>query len=231
MGGQACVLYGAAEFSRDTDIALHASDENLEFLREFLRHLQARRIAVPPFDLLFLQKGHAIHFRSYHPDAYRIRVDVMSVMRGVSPFEKLWQRRSRFVLPAGQTVEMLSLPDLVRSKKTQRDKDWPMIRRLIEADYVGDRAPSLDKIRFWLSESRTPRMLVELARRYPAETESLIPARPLLSHAQKENESSIETGLEKEQKLEREADRQYWIPLYQELQELRRLGHDSEEDV
>lgn len=27
MGGQACVFYGAAEFSRDTDLALLASDE------------------------------------------------------------------------------------------------------------------------------------------------------------------------------------------------------------
>ncbi len=29
MGGQACVLYGAAEFSRDTDLALLASPDNL----------------------------------------------------------------------------------------------------------------------------------------------------------------------------------------------------------
>ena len=29
MGGQACVLYGAAEFSRDTDLAILASSENL----------------------------------------------------------------------------------------------------------------------------------------------------------------------------------------------------------
>jgi len=30
MGGQACILYGAAEFSRDVDIAVLASPENLE---------------------------------------------------------------------------------------------------------------------------------------------------------------------------------------------------------
>jgi hypothetical protein len=30
MGGQACVSYGAAEFSRDLDVALLASPENLE---------------------------------------------------------------------------------------------------------------------------------------------------------------------------------------------------------
>ena len=30
MGGQACILYGAAEFSRDVDVAVLASDENLK---------------------------------------------------------------------------------------------------------------------------------------------------------------------------------------------------------
>jgi hypothetical protein len=48
MGGQACVLYGAAEFSRDTDLALLASGENLELLTTALRHLRARRIASRP---------------------------------------------------------------------------------------------------------------------------------------------------------------------------------------
>jgi len=33
MGGQACVFYGAAEFSRDTDLAILASSENLRRAR------------------------------------------------------------------------------------------------------------------------------------------------------------------------------------------------------
>jgi len=32
MGGQACVFYGAAEFSRDTDLAILATSENLSKL-------------------------------------------------------------------------------------------------------------------------------------------------------------------------------------------------------
>ncbi len=43
MGGQACVFYGAAEFSRDTDFALHADAANLERLNSALRELQACR--------------------------------------------------------------------------------------------------------------------------------------------------------------------------------------------
>jgi len=33
MGGQACVLYGGAEFSRDTDLVRLGDDANLERLR------------------------------------------------------------------------------------------------------------------------------------------------------------------------------------------------------
>ena len=33
MGGQACVLYGAAEFSRDTDLVILADERNLARLR------------------------------------------------------------------------------------------------------------------------------------------------------------------------------------------------------
>ena len=36
MGGQACVFYGAAEFSRDTDLAILASSENLARLQKAL---------------------------------------------------------------------------------------------------------------------------------------------------------------------------------------------------
>ena len=51
MGGQACVFYGAAEFSRDTDFAILADAANLARLRKALAELQAEPIAVPPFNL------------------------------------------------------------------------------------------------------------------------------------------------------------------------------------
>ena len=51
MGGQACVFYGAAEFSRDTDFAILASPANLARLKRALADLQADLIAVPSFAL------------------------------------------------------------------------------------------------------------------------------------------------------------------------------------
>lgn len=94
MGGQACVLYGAAEFSRGLDITLLASPENLARLGNALADLQAERIAVPPFELEYLERGHAVRFRCHRPDADGMRIDVMSRMRGVAPFPELWDRRT-----------------------------------------------------------------------------------------------------------------------------------------
>ena len=69
MGGQACVFYGAAEFSRDTDFAIQADISNLDRLNAATTELRADVIAVPPLSLEHLQRGHAIHFRCHHPDA------------------------------------------------------------------------------------------------------------------------------------------------------------------
>jgi hypothetical protein len=46
MGDQACVFCGAAEFSRDTDIAVLSETENLTRLSEALDELQAQCITI-----------------------------------------------------------------------------------------------------------------------------------------------------------------------------------------
>ena len=129
MGGQACVLYGEAQFSRDADIAVLASIENLErFERKALSELQAEVIAIPPFDLRYpLERGLAVHFRCRRPDLNNLRIDVMSKMHGVDPFPQLWDRRTTIEYNDGQRAEVMNVADLVKAKKTQRNKDWPMI--------------------------------------------------------------------------------------------------------
>ncbi|HUG90647.1 MAG TPA: hypothetical protein VML55_07435 [Planctomycetaceae bacterium] len=216
------MLYGAAEFSRDADLALLASPENLERLRAALDELQAECIAVPPLEQRYLDMGLAVHFRCRHPDALNVRLDVMSKMRGVADFESLWQRRTTLTM-GDQTIEVMSLPDLVSAKKTQRDKDWPMITRLVEANYFANVAsPTPEQVAFWLQELRTPRLLVEVAARFPDECQRVVTSRPLLSHALSGDESELTTGLHEEERLEREADREYWKPLRAELERLRR---------
>src|SRR6185503_7901318 len=98
------------------------------------------------------------------------------------------------------------------------DKDWPMLRRLIEVNYFENREnPTREQIRFWFLELRTPALLIELVRsqgRIPAD---LCHKRPLLKLAITGNNSSLADALLAEEQREREADRQYWAPLKKEL--------------
>ena len=216
------MFYGAAEFSRDVDFAILANAENLSRLRRALAELQAYPIAVPPFDLKHLRHGHAIHFRCEHPEAAGMWVDVMSKMRGVAAFTALWRRRTTVQLPSGERCDLLSLPDLVQAKETQRDKDWPMIRRLVEAHYFETgKDPEPSQIRFWFQELRTPELLVELSRRFPAICRRIAKQRALLKHVESTNQNDLEQALLAEQTAEREHDRNYWTPLKKELETLR----------
>jgi hypothetical protein len=222
MGGQACVLYGAAEFSRDTDLAILSSTSNLEVLRTALDDLQASCIAVPPFERRFLEMGLAIHFRCQHPEARDMPIDVMSRMRGVDDFAELWQRRTTLEMPEG-AIELMALPDLVKAKKTQRDKDWPMLTRLVEANYFAHRGdPTSAQVEFWLGELRTPSLLVEAAANHSRVAKERVAGRPLLLIALAGDEVELDSALRDEEATEREADRQYWVPLRAELQQLRR---------
>jgi hypothetical protein len=222
MGGQACVLYGAAEFSRDTDVVVLAEPDNLDRLSAALTELQAGCIAVPPFQREYLLRGHAIHFRCTHPEAAGIRIDVMTVMRGVDSFAQLWERRTTVEMDRDVRLELLSLPDLVQAKKTQRDKDWPMIRRLVEAHYAGHQAaPSPEQVQFWLRQCRTEAILRDLASRFPDQVKVAVRGRPLLALAVAGDQEGLAQALDAEEKQERAADRTYWTPLRKELEELR----------
>jgi hypothetical protein len=223
MGGQACVFYGAAEFSRDCDVVLLADDANYGRLRAALAELQAQCIAVPPFDTKYLERGHAVHFRCEHEEARGMRLDVMTRMRGVDEFESLWGRRTTLVDAGGVPFELLGLHDLIKAKKTQRDKDWPMIRRLVESHYEAYRGRATEEqVEFWLQESRTPEMMIAIASDHRDLARSFAPRRPLLAEAFAASRTAIEAGLEAEERAEKQADRAYWQPLKRELEQLRR---------
>ena len=222
MGGQACVFYGAAEFSRDTDLLILADSDNLGRLEAVWHELQAECIAVPPFAAEYLQRGHAVHFRCHHVDAADMRVDLMAKLRGVEEFPALWERRTIIADADHVSYELLSLPDLVQAKKTQRSKDWPMLQRLVEVHYLRHRsAPTPEQQQFWLRELRTPELLVEAARAWPQIACPIAAHRPLLALAQPDILRELEGALMAEERTEREKDRLYWQPLKAELEQLR----------
>jgi hypothetical protein len=219
MGGQACVFYGAAEFSRDLDLLILADPENLERLETALRELDADIIAVPGFDRRLLLRGHAVHFRCRWEPVANLRIDLMASLRGLPDFEDLWERRTT-IDANGQIVDLLSVDDLVRAKKTQRDKDWPMIRRLVEQSYFSSR-DSRDPaaVEFWFRELRTPELLVRLAAEHPEEARAS--TRPAVAAALLGKFDEVQSALEAEQRGEVQKDREYWDPLKRELERLR----------
>lgn len=228
MGGQACVFYGAVQFSKDVDFVLLASEENFSRLLAALDELNARGIAVPRFDPAVLARGHAAHFRCKGGEAAGLRVDVMTRLRDLPPFEELWRRRATITDEKGETFELLAVEDLVRAKKTQRDKDWPIINALVEGNYRALRdEPTAERIAFWLREARTPERLLELTGRFPAEARAQSAQRPLLRLATPDKVEALREALDAEVRAEQAKDRAYWAPLKAELEGFRRAEREA----
>jgi len=148
------VFYGAAQFSKDLDLAVLAEAENYARLHAALAELGARRIAVPRFDPALLARGHAVHYRCQAGGVEGLRLDILTRLRGLPDFQTMWARRTTIKDKEGNVFELLAVEDLVQAKKTQRDKDWPVISALMEGHFRQFRhEPTPSRIAFWLSES------------------------------------------------------------------------------
>ena len=225
IGGQAAIIYGAAEFSRDSDFVILCSPENIEKLKKALKALKAENIYVPPLEIDYLRRGHACHFRCKAKEAQGLRIDIISQLRGCDFFDKLWNRKKAISLKNSETVYVLGLRDLVQSKKTQRDKDWLMLKRLVENDIILHKeAPSKEQIKWWLSESRNAQTIMNLAKEYPEILQECIGERPLLQEAANQNAERLNLKLNEEEAAQRQKDIEYWEPLKKELETLR---HDA----
>ena len=224
MGGQACVFYGAAQFSKDIDFLILAEDENFEGLHAALGEMKATRIAVPGFDPRVLDRGHAVHYRCKASGVEGLRVDIMTKLRDLPDFSILWDRRTTITESDGQKIDLLSVPDLVNAKKTQRMKDWPMISALVEGHYDQYTSePNPSRIDFWLRESRVEDRLIDLVVRFPAEAAAMAAStRPLLALAITPDLPRLREALDAEVRAEQEKDRIYWEPLKREMEEFRR---------
>ncbi len=101
--------HGAAEFSRDIDLVVMISPENLEDLTIALGELEAERVFYPGLSEDVLLRGHACHFRCHRRDIKGLRIDVIGVMLGVDSFPELWKRREEIELPGIGQKGLISL--------------------------------------------------------------------------------------------------------------------------
>ena len=98
-----------------------------------------------------------------------------------------------------------------------------MIRRLVDAHYEEFQSDAnVERIRFWLRESRTPEVLIRVGAENPEILREEARRRPLLAEAMAASRSAIRQEPEVEQAKEKEADQACWNPLKLELEQLRR---------
>ena len=117
----------------------------------------------------------------------------------------------------------IALEDLVDAKKTQSDKDWPMINKLVERSYfTRNDHVSQALIEFWFRQLRTPELLTELATTYPEIARQLESGRAAVTGAVERDIEKVAQAIEEEELEERRKDREYWRPLKLELEQFRR---------
>jgi hypothetical protein len=166
MGGQACILYGAAEFSRDIDLAVLADQKNLSRLQAALSELKAEPVFVPPLSTDVLLRGHACHFRCAMPGTEGLRIDVMSVLHGC---ESSAPTRSRIVFWLREVRTSELLIELCRRYAGMARKlgsTRPALRPALRGDRTAvDRALEAEQERYRASDRRYWKALrAELAR-------------------------------------------------------------------
>jgi hypothetical protein len=225
MGGQACVFYGAAEFSRDLDLLIFVDPDNLDRVRAALDDLSAVPIAVPvsqpPLDPVLLHRGHAFHFRCQRPDVEGLRINIISVLRDVLAFDELWTRRTTVDIE-GELVYVVALEDLIRIKQTQTTEDWSTIRLLMERSWFTlAEPPPPGEIDFILRELRTPELLIEAATRFHSAAQGVAGRRPAVEAALSGDIEQVRAALRIEQDEAIRKDRLWWEPLKRELEQFR----------
>jgi len=103
----------------------------------------------------------------------------------------------------------------------------PVIELLVTIHYREHaNAATDDRVDFWLSEARTPELLVELCRRFPTQAAGLTAHRPLIRLAHERSLDDLRTALDAEVRAEQARDRDYWEPLRREIEQFRREHRD-----
>ena len=150
-----------------------------------------------------------------------LRLDLMTRPPRLPDIDAAWRRHTVIDLDFGP-VSVVSLEDLVATKKTQRDKDWATIGELVAADMIAhERSADRSRAAFWLRECRDADALIHLALEFREIAVTTMADRPLLHVALHGDRSALELELAREQIDGKQADREYWAPLRAELEQMR----------
>ena len=231
IGGQASILYGGAHFSQDLDLWIEPSDSNVRRFVDALEDLGARfHKLTPPLTRAFLRRGHGFHFLVPMKGG-PVYLDAMGHPPRVGGFSAAWRRSETMPTPWGR-LPVVSIPDLVELKKTNRPADYDVITRLAMIRLGQEDKPSPALLRWTLDHLFRVEDLLEVLLRFgegaPPPGMAWIRAwqavlrrggRPTAPHV---DAAARRLGA-KAQKLQARG-RRYWIPLIDELRRLRSGG-------
>jgi len=234
ISGQACVHYGATQFTKDIDLWVESSEANLHYLVAALGELSARQRFLPPLERAFLERGHAVHFE-VDTEAAAYRVDLMTHPPRVGAFDAA-ERDATESSVAGVRCPVVDLARLVELKKTQRDEDYPVIARLVSAifRYLDGHPDERQRLGLWVChESRSPEELLTIATEWPGGAAMLADTGRAAAVAAVEAASrrpfdwelaagEVGQALRREQDALQREDREYWRPRLAELRALHR---------
>lgn len=130
IGGFAAVLHGCNQTTRDIDICLMLSPEQIMLLRETLKPLNPRHrtsLEKPSF-LTFPENVTAI--KDLHLETDLGVLDIISHIKGVGDYYDILKNAQQIKLYGGE-CHLISMEDLIRSKKALgRHRDLVIIEEL-----------------------------------------------------------------------------------------------------
>ncbi|MBI3099490.1 MAG: hypothetical protein HYY93_14870 [Planctomycetes bacterium] len=148
ISGQACVLYGAAQFTQDLDLWVEPTPANLRRLLAALGALRARvHKLTPPLSVANMKRGHGFHFLLPTRGSSPLYLDLMGQPPRVGTFAKATLDARRLSTPWGR-LPVVSIDQLVEIKKTNRPADYEVITRLALIRLGHDPSPSAARLRW-----------------------------------------------------------------------------------
>jgi len=225
ISGQACVLYGASQFTEDIDFWIQSSNKNV---RAFLRAMAQVKAKVykltPPMTQVYVLKGHGFHFKVGR-DWY---VDVMGKPPRVGKFQSARKRARRIVTEWGDLI-VAAPEDLVLLKRTNRPADYETISNLVRQRLSEDGNASI--LRWALSNTFDISDLIEYAiqgagmlTRWPSRpaVRCLLPLRSGQIRIGEKKVRLAADHLVSEMSELQERGRRYWKPILADLKSLQR---------
>ncbi len=125
--GQAVVFYRVSMMSKDGDWVLRETPEACRHVLSVLERHGARYRPGAPLDVRWLAGGWSSHFEFFDAERRRIRCDFLSRPPRIPPEDLA----ALFARAPGQGEPLVvGLEPLIRMKRTQRAKDYPVIGEL-----------------------------------------------------------------------------------------------------